>query len=78
MAHGYETLPGEHAIVPLITRDTEKTNKMVAYLRENGILATGLAFPIVPKGEETIRFQVCSCHTEHDIEYVLDILSRFH
>lgn len=77
MSHGYETLPGEHAIVPLIVRDTARTNKMVAFLRENGILATGLAFPIVPKGEETIRFQVCACHTEYDIDYVLDVLSRF-
>ena len=47
---GYETLPGEHPVVPLMVRDTPKTNALVAHLRQHGILATGLKFPVVPQG----------------------------
>ena len=74
---GYETLPGEHPIVPLMVRGTQKTSEMVKYLFDNGILATGLNFPVVPKGDEEIRFQISASHTERDIDYLLDILKKF-
>lgn len=74
---GLETTKSEHPIVPLIIRDTEKTKNLVLYLRENGILSTGLNFPIVPKGEELIRFQVTYEHTEYDINYVLGVIKNF-
>ncbi len=73
----YETIPGEHPIVPLMIRDTEKTSRLVKHLFENGILATGLNFPVVPKGDEEIRFQVSANHTEKDIDYLLGVLKRF-
>lgn len=73
----YETIPGEHPIVPLMIRDTEKTSRLVKHLFENGILATGLNFPVVPKGNEEIRFQVSANHTEKDIDYLLGVLKSF-
>jgi glycine C-acetyltransferase len=75
---GFEIIPGEHPVVPLMVRDTNRTRAMVAHLREHGILATGLAFPVVPRGDEEIRFQINADHTESDIDEVLDVLSRFH
>ena len=74
---GYETLPGEHPIVPLMVRDTKKTFQIVKYLFDNGILVTGLNYPVVPKGDEEIRFQVSATHTEKDIDYLIDVLKRF-
>ena len=74
---GYETIPSEHPIVPLMVRDTQKTAELVLYLRENGVLATGLNFPVVPKGSQLIRFQVCADHTAADIEFVLSVLKKF-
>ena len=74
---GYEIIPGEHPIVPLMIRDTEKTSALVKHLFDNGILATGLNFPVVPKGDEEIRFQVCADHTEKDIDFLLGVLKRF-
>ena len=47
---------------------------MVAGLFERGILAVGLTFPVVPKGDETIRFQVNAAHTEGDISELLSTL----
>jgi len=74
---GLESIPGPHPIVPLLVRDTAKTHKMVAYLFNNGVLVVGLTFPVVPKGDETIRFQINAAHTKTDIDYVLGVLSGF-
>ena len=74
---GFEIIPGEHPIVPLMVRDTARTRALVAHLRANGVLATGLAFPVVPRGDEEIRFQVNADHTETDIDHVLAVLGTF-
>lgn len=74
---GYETLPGEHPVVPLMVRDTAKNIKLVGYLKENGVLATGLSFPVVPRGDEEIRFQISASHTEADIDQVLSVLREY-
>jgi len=75
---GYETLDGAHPVVPLLVRDTQKTADLVSHLTENGVLATGLNYPVVPKGNEEIRFQVCADHTAADIDYVLNVLKNYH
>jgi glycine C-acetyltransferase len=74
---GFEIIPGEHPVVPLMVRDTARTRDLVAHLRANGVLATGLAYPVVPRGDEEIRFQVNADHTESDIDEVLAVLGRF-
>lgn len=73
---GFETLPGEHPIVPILIRDTEKTSALVAHLLANNILVTGLNYPVVPQGEQEIRLQVSAEHTEKDLEYLLAKLAR--
>jgi glycine C-acetyltransferase len=74
-ALGLESIPGPHPVVPLMVRDTGATRRLVERLYEGGVLAVGLTFPVVPEGDETIRFQVNACHTEHDIEQVLGLLA---
>jgi glycine C-acetyltransferase len=74
---GLETLPGEHPVVPLMLRDTARTAAMVAHLRRSGILATGLNYPVVPKGDEEIRFQISADHTAGDIDAALEAVGRF-
>ncbi len=74
---GFETLPGEHPVVPLMVRDTARTAPLVAHLRRHGVLATGLKFPVVPRGDESIRFQVNADHTPRDIDEVLAVLANF-
>jgi glycine C-acetyltransferase len=76
-ANGYETIEGDHPVVPLMVRDTPKTADMVKFLTEHGVLSTGLNFPVVPKGDEEIRFQVNGNHTEADIDYVIDVLKKY-
>ena len=76
-ALGYETLPGAHPVVPLMVRDTARTTALVGHLRAHGVLATGLNYPVVPRGDEEIRFQVSADHTEADIEEALAVLAAF-
>jgi glycine C-acetyltransferase len=77
VAAGFETIPGPHPVVPLMVRDTERTAALVSHLFANGILTTGLNYPVVPKGDEELRFQVNADHTPADIDHVLEVLGSF-
>ncbi|MGH6991532.1 MAG: aminotransferase class I/II-fold pyridoxal phosphate-dependent enzyme, partial [Stellaceae bacterium] len=72
---GFETIAGDHPIVPLLVRDTAQTAALVAHLRANGVLATGINYPVVPKGEEEIRFQISADHSAADIDDALRVLA---
>jgi glycine C-acetyltransferase len=73
----FEIIASEHPVVPLMVRDTPRTAEMVKFLFDNGVLATGLNFPVVPRGDEEIRFQVSAAHTEYDIDYALGVLKEY-
>lgn len=74
---GMETIPGPHPVVPLMVRDTDRTGRLVEHLFGHGVLATGLNFPVVPKGDEEIRFQINADHTKGDIDFALEVLEAF-
>ena len=72
-----ETIAGAHPIVPLMVRDSARTAALVKHLHAGGVLATGLNFPVVPRGDEEIRFQLCADHTAADVDEALGVLARF-
>lgn len=74
---GFETLTGEHPIVPILIRDSARTSALVQHLFEHDILATGLNFPVVAKGEQEIRLQVSAEHTLKDMDYLIGVLKDF-
>ena len=76
-ALGYEIIPGPHPIVPLMIRDSEKTVALVDHLLAHDILVTGLNYPVVPKGDEEIRFQISADLTKADIDQVLNVIKDF-
>ena len=76
-ALGLESIPGPHPIVPVLVRDTARTHRLVEHLFARGILVAGLTYPVVPRGDETIRFQINAAHTRADIDEVLVALSAF-
>ncbi len=71
-----ESIDGPHPVVPLMVRDTRKTVQLVKDLFARGVLVVGITFPVVPRGDESIRFQINAAHTESDIGEVLDILAQ--
>lgn len=74
---GFETLEGEHPVVPLITRDPEVAKNIASHLFRHQIMATPIVYSVVPKGEEEIRFQISAALTESDLTTVLDALASF-
>jgi len=76
-ALGLEAIPGEHPVVPVMIRDTARTSALVVHLRNQGVLATGLNYPVVPRGDEEIRFQISADHTAADIDEALAALASF-
>ncbi len=73
---GIESIAGPHPVVPVMVRDTAKTHTLVRHLYDNGILVVGLTFPVVPRGDESMRFQINAAHTQADIDYVLEVLAK--
>ena len=71
-----ETIAGPHPVVPLMVRDSEKTAQLVGDLFAHGVLAVGITFPVVPKGDELIRFQLNAAHTPADVVVLLDIIGK--
>ena len=75
LERGFEIIAGDHPITPIMVRDTGRTRALVNDLFAAGVLATGLAYPVVPRGDESIRFQINADHTEACIDAVLEALS---
>ena len=75
---GQEVIRGPHPIVPLMIRDTQETTELVKFLEENHVLATAIKYPVVPQGDECIRFQISANHTKEDLDYVLDTINGFY
>ena len=73
---GLESIDGPHPVVPLLVRDTQRCRDLVQTFFEHQILVVGLAFPVVPKGDDTIRFQINACHTEADVAEALGVLEK--
>jgi glycine C-acetyltransferase len=67
VALGFETIPGERPVVPLMVRNTVQTSALVKHFKANGMLATGLNYRVVPRGDEEIRFQISVDHTANDM-----------
>ncbi|MET4127620.1 glycine C-acetyltransferase [Roseovarius sp. MBR-6] len=57
-ALGFDLLPGEHAIIPVMLRDPKLAQEMAARLEERGVYVTAFSFPVVPKGQDRIRTQM--------------------
>ncbi len=71
-----ESIDGPHPVVPLMVRDSNKTQQLVQELFSKGVLAVGITFPVVPRGDELIRFQINAAHTKDDIEELLEIIKN--
>jgi len=70
--YGWTLLPGIHPIIPLVPRKPEDIQAIVKDLFDRGILATGLSFPVVPKGHDSIRFQMNASLTDLDMDFLIE------
>ena len=65
---GFELLPGEHPIVPLMLRDPKLAQNFANGLRERGVLVAAFSFPVVPRGQDRIRTQMSAAHDIGDLD----------
>ena len=67
-ALGFELLPGEHPIVPVMLREPKLAQRFAHALREKGVLVVAFSFPVVPRGQDRIRVQLSAAHETRDID----------
>ncbi len=65
---GFDLLPGQHAIVPVMFGDAVLAGQMAEQLFERGVYAVAFSFPVVPKGLARIRVQLSAAHTLDDVD----------
>ena len=65
---GFDLVPGQHAIVPVMLGDAQLASRMADALLEEGIYVVGFSFPVVPKGKARIRTQMSAAHTPGQID----------
>ena len=67
-AEGFDLLPGEHPIVPVMFGDAALTARIARAMQERGVYVTAFSFPVVPRGLARIRAQLSAAHTPEQIE----------
>ncbi|NOX96370.1 MAG: glycine C-acetyltransferase [Alphaproteobacteria bacterium] len=65
---GFQLLPGEHPIIPVMINDARKTAEMADALMDEGVYVTAFSFPVVPKGKARIRTQMCAGHSDEQVD----------
>ena len=68
---GFDLLPGEHPIIPVMTYDAHKAQALAAQLFDLGVYVSGFFFPVVPKGQARIRTQMNAALSRADLEQAL-------
>ena len=69
---GFEILPGEHAIVPVMIGDAGRAGRMAELLLERGVYVTGFSYPVVPQGQARIRVQLSAAHSTGEVNRAVD------
>ncbi|MBT2508775.1 glycine C-acetyltransferase [Streptomyces sp. ISL-98] len=65
---GFEILPGDHAIAPVMIGDAAEASRMAELLLERGVYVIGFSYPVVPMGAARIRVQLSAAHSTADVE----------
>ena len=65
---GFDILPGEHPIVPVMIGDAATAGRLAELMLERGVYVIGFSYPVVPQGKARIRAQVSAAHSREDLE----------
>jgi len=75
-ALGFQIIPGDHPIIPVMLGEAELATRMAERLLEEGIYVIGFSFPVVPKGQARIRVQMSAAHTREQLERALQAFEK--
>jgi glycine C-acetyltransferase len=66
-AAGFDLVPGEHPIIPVMLGDAELATRMADALLEEGVYVIGFSYPVVPEGKARIRTQMSAAHSPEQV-----------
>ncbi|MFE4450334.1 glycine C-acetyltransferase [Streptomyces sp. NPDC056796] len=69
---GFDILPGDHAIAPVMIGDAAEAARMAELLLERGVYVIGFSYPVVPQGAARIRVQLSAAHSTEDVHRAVD------
>ncbi|WP_329086753.1 MULTISPECIES: glycine C-acetyltransferase [unclassified Streptosporangium] len=69
---GFDILPGDHPIVPVMIGDAAEAAAMAERLLELGVYVIGFSYPVVPHGQARIRVQLSAAHSAEDVDRALE------
>ena len=69
---GFNVLPGEHPIVPVMFGDAVAAAQTAELLLAKGVYVVAFSYPVVPQGKARIRIQISAAHTRADLEFALE------
>jgi glycine C-acetyltransferase len=73
---GFELLPGEHPIVPVMLHEAPLAQELARRLLDESVYAIGFFFPVVPRGQARIRTQMSAAHTREDLDLALAAFAK--
>ncbi|WP_217236616.1 glycine C-acetyltransferase [Streptomyces sp. AC555_RSS877] len=71
-AEGFDVLPGDHAIAPVMIGDAAKAARLAELLLERGVYVIGFSYPVVPQDQARIRVQLSAAHSTADVNRAVD------
>lgn len=69
---GFDLLPGEHPIVPVMLYDEHKAQEMARRMLAHGVYVIAFSYPVVPQGKARIRTQISAAHTHEDLDLAVE------
>ena len=73
---GFELLPGEHPIVPVMLHDAALAARFADAMLEQGVYVVAFSFPVVPKGKARIRTQMSAALSRDDLQFAIEAFGR--
>lgn len=74
--HGFDIIPGEHPIVPVMLYDAKLAQQMASDLLKEGIYVIGFFFPVVPKEQARIRVQLSAGHEREHLDKAIEAFAK--
>ena len=71
-AEGFNIIPGDHPIVPIMLGDAVVAQNMAEQLLTEGVYVIGFSYPVVPKGAARIRTQISAVHSVEDLDFAVE------
>ncbi len=73
---GFDTGASETPITPVMCGEAPRAHELSRALFEEGVLATGIGFPTVPKGKARVRTIVTASHTREELDQALEVFRK--